>query len=72
MVVDTGHWFTGKKILISPKLIKEINWDTSEVIVNTSVEHIKNSPEYFPAQLLTEDYIINLHDYYGRMVPHQQ
>jgi uncharacterized protein YrrD len=72
MVVDTGHWFTGKKILISPKLIKEINWDTSEVIVNTSVEHIKNSPEYFPEQVLTDDYVINLHDYYGRLISHRQ
>ena len=60
MVVDTRHWFTVKKVLISPKIIKEINWDTAEVIVNTSVEHIKNSPEYFQTEELTEDNIINL------------
>ncbi len=72
MVVDTGHWFPGKKVLISPKMIKEINWDSSEVSVNTSVEHIKNSPEYFPAQVLTEDYVINLHNYYGRLISHKQ
>ncbi len=25
MVVDTGNWFPGKKVLIAPKMIKEIN-----------------------------------------------
>lgn len=72
IIVDTGHWFPGKKVLISPKWIKEIDWDTSSVVVNTSVEHIKNSPEYYPKQTLSDDYVINLHDYYGRIISHKQ
>lgn len=46
MIVDTGNWFPGKKVTISPDLIKEINWETSEVIINALVEQVKNSPEY--------------------------
>lgn len=43
MVVDTGNWFPGKKVIISPKLIKDIKWDTSEIVLNASVEQVKNS-----------------------------
>jgi hypothetical protein len=65
MVVDTGNWFPGKKVIISPKWIKEIKWDTSTVIVNASVEYVKNSPEYDPSRPLSDIYATVLHDYYG-------
>jgi len=65
MVVDTGNWFPGKKVIISPKWIKEIKWDTSTVIVNASVEYVKNSPEYDPSQPISDIYATVLHDYYG-------
>src|ERR1039457_4606654 len=29
--VDTGHWFPGKKTLVLPKLIQEIDWINSSV-----------------------------------------
>lgn len=65
MIVDTGHWFPGKKVLISPKWIKELKWDTSTVIVNTSVEHVKNSPEYDPKQTISEVYEAKLYNHYN-------
>jgi uncharacterized protein YrrD len=72
MVVDTGNWFPGKKVLISPGLIKEIDWSTSEVIVKASIAKIKNSPEYSADQLLTEGYAKELHDYYGRVISQER
>jgi uncharacterized protein YrrD len=68
LVVDTGHWFPGKKVLISPKLVKEIAWDTSEVIINVSEADVKNSPEYEPGEALSESYAGNLQNYYGNLV----
>lgn len=68
LVVDTGNWLPGKKVLVSPKWIKEINWDSSEIIVDASVDSIKNSPEYNPHAPINEDYELSLHDYYGRLV----
>ena len=65
LIVDTGHWFPGKKVIISPKLIKSIEWDTSEIIVHASEEEIKNSPEYDPAADISESYEANLQNYYG-------
>ena len=55
MVVDTGNWFPGKKVIISPGSIKEINWETSEVTVNASVEQIKNSQEFDASKQLSTD-----------------
>lgn len=72
LVVDTGNWFPGKKVLISPKWIKEVNWETSSVIVNVSTDAVKNSPEYDRNQYLSDEYSNNLHNYYGRFISHKQ
>ncbi len=68
MEVDTGDWFPGKKVLISPKLIRKINWETSSVIVNASEEQVKNSPEYVPDHELDDAYESNLANYYAKLV----
>jgi len=64
LVVDTGHWLPGKKVLISPRLIKEIDWDTSTVIVNATEEEVKKSPEYNPGQDVNEAYKKDIDNYY--------
>ena len=68
MLVDTGNWFPGKKVLIAPKMIKEIDWETSTVIVNATEDSVKNSPEYQPGEELSESYEANLQNYYGRFI----
>ena len=68
LVVDTGHWFPGKKIVISPKLVREIKWDISEVKINVSEADVKNSPEYEPGEAISESYAANLQNYYGKFV----
>jgi uncharacterized protein YrrD len=65
LVADTGHWFPGKKVLISPKLIKKIEWDTSEVILKVTEEAVKDSPEYEPSVAISDSYVSNLKKYYG-------
>lgn len=65
IVVDTGNLLPGKKVLISPSWIKDINWDNSEVTINATVDSIKNSPEYDPSQSLTDEYAASLQKYYG-------
>jgi hypothetical protein len=68
LVVDTGNWFPGKKVIISPKWIKEIEWDTSEVVVNATVDQVKNSPEYDVSKYVDEVYENTLTNYYGRFI----
>jgi sporulation protein YlmC with PRC-barrel domain len=71
LVVDTGNWFPGKKVLISPKWIKEINWAEAAVMADATVEQVKNSPAYDADQPINELYKKTLHDYYGKLVPHE-
>ncbi len=68
LVVDTGHWFPGKKVLISPKLIKEIEWDTSEVFIKLSEANVKNSPEYDSGKAVSKSYAAHLQNYYMKFV----
>lgn len=64
IVVDTGNWLPGKKVLIAPDLIKGISWPKSVVEVNASVEMIQHSPVYDFGQPLTAVYTAKLLDYY--------
>jgi len=68
LVIDTGSWFPGKKVLISPKWITKIDWRTSAVYVDLPVDAVKNSPQYDSSQPIPEVYEINLHQHYGRSI----
>ncbi|MDB4924437.1 PRC-barrel domain-containing protein [Mucilaginibacter sp.] len=65
LVVDTGHWFPGKKVLIAPKWISEVKWEESAVYVNITVNAVKNSPEFDPSVPLPETYENEFYRYYG-------
>jgi sporulation protein YlmC with PRC-barrel domain len=65
LVVETGNWFSGKKVLFSPNRVKEIDWKTDAVIINTTVIHVKNSPEYDPELELTHAYTSRLDNHYN-------
>ena len=47
LVVETGHWFAGKQIAISPKHIDRISSEESKVFVNVTKEAILEAPEYY-------------------------
>jgi uncharacterized protein YrrD len=64
IVVDTGAWFPGKKVIISPKWIKQIRWDRSVIIVKLTKASIKNSPEYNHQLPLNNAYARNLEAHY--------
>ena len=49
MVVGTGHWLSGKRVMISPSLINRISWDESKVYVNLTKEDIIGASVFDPA-----------------------
>ncbi len=67
LIVDTGNWFPGKKVTISLDLVKEVIWETSEVVISAAVEQVKNSPEYDPTIPLTAAYESTLKSYYAKL-----
>jgi len=66
LVVATGNWWPGKKVLVSPQWIERVSWDESKVYANLSCQTVKESPEYSEAALLTRDYEVGLHHHYHR------
>jgi uncharacterized protein YrrD len=46
LVVETGHWFSGKEIVISPQDIDRISYEESKVFVNVTKETIQDAMEY--------------------------
>jgi hypothetical protein len=65
LVADTGNWWSGKKILISPRWIKRISWSEAKVFVDLSRATIKQSPEYIEGSPLSREYEADLHRHYN-------
>mgnify|MGYP002624559265 CR=1 FL=1 len=66
LVIDTRNWLPGKKVLISPAWIADVDWNASEVAVDLNQATIKSCPEYDPEQPVNRTYETMLYDYYGR------
>ncbi len=53
IVVDTGPWIFGRKVVLPAGAIEQIDLDSRKVQVRLTKDQIKNSPEFDAA---TEDY----------------
>lgn len=65
-VVDTRNWLPGKKVLVSPEWIREIDWPGRLVRVDLRRDEIRESPEYDPSAPVNRVYEERLYDFYGR------
>lgn len=45
LIIETGHWFSGKEILISPERIERISYQDSKVFVKLTMADIKQTQE---------------------------
>jgi len=70
LVVESGNWFSGKKVLISPQWIKDVKWQEQNVTINHSKDEVKNSPEYDSWQAINDSYENSLNDYYEKEIHH--
>ena len=69
IVVDTGPWVLGKKVLLPAGVIVHVDFDSETVFVNRTKEQITNAPEYDEAkmrdQAARKRYKSALSSYYG-------
>ncbi len=77
MVVDTGHWLPGRKVLIHPSAIAPLQLppkpalpmfsfgETLAVSVNLTTRQIEESPEALEDEPVTQQMEQGLYDYYG-------
>jgi hypothetical protein len=68
MVVDTRNWLPGRKVLVSPPWVEELDWAEGKAVVAMSQEQVRNSPEYDPRAPVNREYEGRLFDFYGRPV----
>lgn len=45
VIVETGHWFAGREIFISPESVERISYEQSTVFVNLAKEDIQRTAE---------------------------
>jgi PRC-barrel domain protein len=65
IVVDTGPWIFGKKVLLPAGVISRIDAGDETVFVNRTKDQIKNAPEFSEAYYRDETYRGDLGIYYG-------
>jgi hypothetical protein len=65
VVVDTGPWIFGKKVMLPAGVIRSIDETEERVYVNRSKDEIKNSPEFDESFVSDESYRTRLGSYYG-------
>lgn len=68
LVVDTGLWLPGRRVLVAPPLLGAVDWPERRLYVGVDAERIRNAPEYDPAAPIDRRYEAAIHEYYG--LPH--
>jgi len=65
IVVDTGPWIFGKKVMLPAGVIRDIDPDTETIFVARTKDEIKNAPEFDEQRYRDQDYRDELGGYYG-------
>jgi hypothetical protein len=65
IVVDTGPWIFGKKVLLPAGVVSRIDADAEKVEVNRTKDQIKNAPEFDDTLIHDSDYRERVGSYYG-------
>src|SRR5438034_2819710 len=65
VVVDTGPWIFGKKVMLPAGVIRDVDLDAETVFVNRTQDQIKNAPEFDKETYRETSYRSELASYYG-------
>jgi hypothetical protein len=66
LVIDTGKWLPGRKVLLPPLWSTSVDWDRSQVRVDLERETLRLAPEFDPSTPLSREYEARLFAYYSR------
>jgi hypothetical protein len=64
IVVDTGPWIFGKKVMLPAGMIRDVDLDTETIFVNLTKDEIKNAPEFDENAYRDQNYRNQLGEYY--------
>jgi len=66
VVVDTGPWIFGKKVMLPASVVDRVEPTDERVFVNRTKDEIKNAPEFDEDRYDDDAYRTELGSYYGR------
>jgi hypothetical protein len=69
IVVDTGPWIFGKKVMLPAGVISRVDPEEKKVFVNRTKDQIKSAPELDTDRYRDETYRGELGSYYGQGGP---
>src|SRR5215216_7290198 len=65
LVVDTGPWIFGKKVMLPAGVIERVDVDNETVFTNRTKDDVKNAPEFDEDRYRDQAYRDELGGYYG-------
>lgn len=65
LVIETGHWWAGDKVLLVPGAVRALDSEQRRVCVDVTRQQIEASPAYDPNATVDRGYEEALHGYYG-------
>jgi hypothetical protein len=65
LVIETGSWLTGRRVLISPKVISGVDWGARQISVSLTCDQIEHSPDVDTAKPVSRQQESALSQYYG-------
>jgi hypothetical protein len=69
ITVDTRNWWPGKKVLISPRSVQEIDWTDNQVHLNVNRQKVKDGPVLESAMTVDRAYEEKHRAYYDYSLP---
>ncbi len=68
IVVDTGPWIFGRKVVLPAGVIERIDMAEKTVLVSRTKDEIKSAPEFDDDMGFSEDYRASLDEHYRQPV----
>src|SRR5271170_2325925 len=65
LVVDTGHWLSGRKVLLPPSVLGQLDAKKEEFSVTLTMQQVKDSPEIETDRPVSRQMETSVYDYYG-------
>lgn len=65
LMVETGTWWPGEQVLISPQSVRNIDWAANLVHLDVDRRKVRDSPSYDPEMTVDGAYDATFQTYYG-------
>jgi uncharacterized protein YrrD len=66
IVVNTGNWWSGHRVIVAPQWIEGLNWEEKTVSISLTRDAVRSSPPYAPGAQMGRDEESRIFHHYGK------